>query len=424
MPVSMPFAWVSKTPKIQNINLWEYETFGKCPGNDMNFFSNDVTDNSQNKQLYLKSLFNIQKLQVPDVQRCVYMEILTFLLLVYFQFSFTNFCILQNSLLAPIVAGSCASVFQTTISYPFEFLKTGLQLHRSLPNAHPFNMMHQFKYYFSGCAALNVGTLFKTVTRFTTFEKACQLLKDPSSPSAFISGPRLLMAGAITGFMESLWVVPFENIKTTMVENALVLSGRFQKEIEDKGKAETGSKREIRATFYKQTPGISPRERLFLHYEEHPTSRFFSTIKEIYLTRGFRGFVQGTAPTIFRQMGNSAVRFTTYTSLKQLISPNKPLNEYYAFVLGFISSCAVVAVTQPIDVIKTRMQSKYAWANYKNSLNCAYRIFVEEGIPKFWKGWAPRLMKVGLSGGVSFGVYQYVENLIKLMAHEKQLGHE
>lgn len=78
MPVSMPFAWVSKTPKIQNINLWEYETFGKCPGNDMNFFSNDVTDNSQNKQLYLKSLFNIQKLQVPDVQRCVYMEILTF----------------------------------------------------------------------------------------------------------------------------------------------------------------------------------------------------------------------------------------------------------------------------------------------------------------------------------------------------------
>lgn len=311
-------------------------------------------------------------------------------------------------------------MFQTTVSYPFEFLKTGLQLHRSLPNVAPFNMMHQLKVYFAGCSALNVGTLLKTATRFTTFDRACQLLHDPENPNGTISGPRLLAAGVITGFMESLLVIPFENIKTTMIENALLLSERANAEPQEKKKVTV----QPRATFHSQKKALHPRQKWALYYDEHPSRQFLTTVQEIYRSRGIRGFLQGTMPTIIRQTSNSAVRFTTYTSLKQMISPNKPLNEYYAFALGFISSCAVVAVTQPIDVIKTRMQSKYTWSNYKNSLNCAYRIFVEEGFTKFWKGWAPRLMKVGLSGGVSFGVYQYVDNLMKAVNGQQEMSHE
>lgn len=306
-------------------------------------------------------------------------------------------------------------MFQTTVSYPFEFLKTGLQLHRSLPGVPSFNVMYPLKAYFAGCSALNVGALFKTFTRFTTFEKACQLMRDPSVPSSTpISGSRLLAAGTITGFMESLWIIPFENVKTTMIENALfhANSNASMKEPEAV---------KTRARFHNATVRMSARESAFLQYEKSPPTHFFPTIKEIYLTRGLRGFFQGAMPTIFRQVGNSAVRFTTYTTLKQLIAPNKALNEYYAFGLGVVSSCAVVALTQPIDVVKTRMQSKYSWKTYRNSLNCAYRIFVEEGFTKLWKGWTPRLFKVGLSGGVSFGIYQYVENLISAMRYEGYL---
>lgn len=306
-------------------------------------------------------------------------------------------------------------MFQTTVSYPFEFLKTGLQLHRSLPGVAPFNVMYPLKVYFAGCSALNVGALFKTFTRFTTFEQASQFMRDPSLPSTTpISGPRLLAAGTITGFMESLWIIPFENIKTTMIENSLAHNNKTA----DVKEAEVSKSR---PTFHKTAVPLSAREKAFLQYEKNPSQHFFPTIKEIYLTRGLRGFFQGAMPTIFRQVGNSAVRFTTYTTLKQLIAPNKALNEYYAFGLGVVSSCAVVALTQPIDVVKTRMQSKYSWKTYKNSINCAYRIFVEEGFTKLWKGWTPRLFKVGLSGGVSFGIYQYVENLIAAMRHEGYL---
>jgi hypothetical protein len=37
------------------------------------------------------------------------------------------------------------------------------------------------------------------------------------------------------------------------------------------------------------------------------------------------------------------------------------------------------------------MQSLQARAQYRNSIHCAYRIFTEEGVTKFWKGTVPRL---------------------------------
>jgi len=44
-----------------------------------------------------------------------------------------------------------------------------------------------------------------------------------------------------------------------------------------------------------------------------------------------------------------------------------------------------------ISVIKTRMQSLDARSQYRNTFHCAYRIFTEEGVLRFWTGTTPRL---------------------------------
>jgi solute carrier family 25 citrate transporter 1 len=46
------------------------------------------------------------------------------------------------------------------------------------------------------------------------------------------------------------------------------------------------------------------------------------------------------------------------------------------------------------SVVKTRMQSLEARAQYRNSFHCAYRIFTEEGILRFWTGTTPRLARL------------------------------
>ena len=117
-----------------------------------------------------------------------------------------------------------------------------------------------------------------------------------------------------------------------------------------------------------------------------------------------------------RQGANSAVRFTTYTTLKQLVlgtaRPGQQLPAGITFGIGAVAGFVTVYVTQPLEyvvvfienfllthdsVIKTRMQSLTARQQYRNSFHCAYRILTEEGVLRFWTGTTPRLTRLIVS---------------------------
>ncbi|XDT38990.1 Mitochondrial carrier protein [Nakaseomyces glabratus] len=316
-----------------------------------------------------------------------------------------------------ITAGSVSGLFSATITYPFEFLKTGLQLHRNVVGAKPFEVLgYQVRTYFAGCSAVNIGVVMKTSLRFLAFDKASEWLRPPAlAKDAPLSGVQLLMAGALTGTMESLCIIPFENVKVAMIQNSLLSHERLNTTTSN---VQGQVANEVKKTFHNKPTLRSSYEALFP--EKLPTN-VLTTAAELYRQHGLRAYFKGTMPTLMRQVGNSVVRFTTFTMLKQFAPKEYQNNEYFATLLGLISSCAVVGATQPLDVIKTRMQAKDSVLLYRNSINCAYRIFVEEGFAMLWKGWLPRLMKVGLSGSVSFGIYQYTENMIALMRQERYL---
>lgn len=153
-----------------------------------------------------------------------------------------------------------------------------------------------------------------------------------------------------------------------------------------------------------------------------------------------------------RQGANSAVRFTTYTTLKQFVQstarPGQQLPSGITFAIGAIAGLVTVYVTQPLEyvfcvffmfkrtykvwdsVIKTRMQSLSAPREYKNSFHCGYRILTEEGILRFWTGTTPRLARLvvssqdgrwfmqrmtspQMSGGIVFTIYENVIQVIR-----------
>lgn len=64
-------------------------------------------------------------------------------------------------------------------------------------------------------------------------------------------------------------------------------------------------------------------------------------------------------------------------------------------------------VTQPLDTIKTRMQSIEASKNYKNSFACGASILKNEGFLTLWSGAMPRLARLILSGGIVFTMYVF-----------------
>lgn len=137
---------------------------------------------------------------------------------------------------------------------------------------------------------------------------------------------------------------------------------------------------------------------------------FLDAVPIIARERGFRGFFQGFVPTTARQAANSATRFGSYNFFKQIaesyIAPGEKLGAVGTFSMGGLAGLVTVYVTQPLDTIKTRMQSIEARTQYGNSFRCAAIIFKQEGVLTFWSGALPRLARLVLSGGIVFTIYE------------------
>ncbi|KAK3290974.1 mitochondrial carrier domain-containing protein [Chaetomium fimeti] len=268
------------------------------------------------------------------------------------------------SALRSILAGATAGAVEIAITYPAEFAKTRTQLNRRLAAGQKLPWPPFGKQWYAGCTTLIIGNSAKAGIRFVAFDQYKKLLADADGK---MSGPRTVLAGFGAGVTESLLAVtPTESIKTTLIDDR---------------------------------KSANPRLRGFLH-----------AVPIIARERGIRGFFQGFVPTTARQAANSATRFGSYTALKQLAegytAPGEKLGAAATFAMGGIAGLITVYVTQPLDTIKTRMQSIEARALYGNSFRCAALIFRQEGVLTFWSGALPRLARLIMSGGIVFTMYE------------------
>lgn len=218
---------------------------------------------------------------------------------------------------------------------------------------------------------------------FVAFDQFKALLENSNGK---LSGSRTIVAGLGAGAIESVFAVtPFESIKTTLYVFATHL---FEP-----------TTRLLITHSIDDQKSAKPRFRGFLH-----------AVPVIARERGIRGFLQGLVPTTLRQSANSAVRFGTYNSLKNFfesrIAPSKKLGSLATFGMGGVAGIVTVYATQPIDTVKTRMQSIEASKTYRNSWHCATTIVGHEGVTKLWSGAVMRLGRLIFSGGIVFTMYE------------------
>ncbi|KAK4113170.1 putative tricarboxylate transporter mitochondrial carrier protein [Canariomyces notabilis] len=282
------------------------------------------------------------------------------------------------SALRSIIAGSTAGAVEIAITYPAEFAKTRTQLNRRLAEGQKLPWPPFGRQWYAGCTTLIIGNSLKAGIRFVAFDQYKKLLADAEGK---MTGPRTVLAGFGAGVTESLLAVtPTESIKTTLIDDR---------------------------------KSAKPRLRGFLH-----------AVPIIARERGIRGFFQGFVPTTARQAANSATRFGSYTALKQLAegytAPGEKLGALSTFAMGGIAGLITVYVTQPLDTVKTRMQSIEARNLYGNSFRCASIIFRQEGLLTFWSGALPRLARLIMSGGIVFTMYEKSMELMDRLDPEKR----
>ncbi|KAJ4480975.1 mitochondrial tricarboxylate transporter [Lentinula aciculospora] len=274
-----------------------------------------------------------------------------------------------------LIAGTTAGAVEAFITYPTEFVKTRSQFEGK--KLAPLEIVRETLRtkgvigLYSGCTALVLGNTTKAGVRFVSYDHFKSMLADAEGK---VSAPRSLVAGLGAGMMEAIFAVtPSETIKTKLIDDA-------------------------------NRP--NPQYRGLMH-----------GTATIVRREGLAGIYRGLFPVMMRQGANSAVRFTTYSTLKQFVQgtarPGQTLPSTITFGIGAIAGLVTVYTTMPLDVIKTRMQSLSARSQYRNSFDCAYRIFTEEGVRRFWTGTTPRLARLVMSGGIVFTVYENVMNMLK-----------
>lgn len=138
-------------------------------------------------------------------------------------------------------------------------------------------------------------------------------------------------------------------------------------------------------------------------------------LKMIYKTEGTKGLFTGLVPTLFRDAPFSGIYLMFYTQTKKLIPPAvhdhvsaAPLN----FGCGTIAGLLAAGITQPADVIKTKMQLYPAkYCRVSTSIAC---IFKETGIPGFFSGMVPRVVRRTLMAAMAWTVYEQVIRMMGL----------
>lgn len=137
---------------------------------------------------------------------------------------------------------------------------------------------------------------------------------------------------------------------------------------------------------------------------------FFHGVKTIVRQEGIGGVYKGLTPTIIKQGSSQAIRFFVVESCKELYTaddPKKPIPKLLVGAFGAVGATVSVYANTPIDVIKTRMQGLEA-AKYKSTVDCAVKIWRNEGPTAFYKGVVPRLFRSGLDVAITFMVYETI----------------
>jgi solute carrier family 25 folate transporter 32 len=131
-------------------------------------------------------------------------------------------------------------------------------------------------------------------------------------------------------------------------------------------------------------------------------------IRSIYASGGVVGFYAGLGPNLVGSAASWGVQFYTFHTAKRFLrslqsDPQAPLHPLHNMAAGGSASVASVLVTNPIWMIKTRVQVQ--GERYRGLLPSLAKTVREEGVLSLYRGVGPALLLVS-NGALQFMAYE------------------
>ncbi|RUS22250.1 mitochondrial 2-oxodicarboxylate carrier 1 [Endogone sp. FLAS-F59071] len=132
---------------------------------------------------------------------------------------------------------------------------------------------------------------------------------------------------------------------------------------------------------------------------------------------GIFALYNGIESTIWRHASWNGGYFGVIFSVKNVLpkAESKEGTLLINFTSGAIGGTVGTIINTPVDVVKTRVQGymgvgprKYNWA-----LPALVTIYREEGLRALYKGFVPKVLRLGPGGGILLVVFEQVSTLIR-----------
>lgn len=138
----------------------------------------------------------------------------------------------------------------------------------------------------------------------------------------------------------------------------------------------------------------------------------------IYYTEGRSGFYHGFWATMLRDVPFTALQFSLFSFGKdhyRRFVGRYDLNDAEVSGLGVIVGAISACITNPFDVVKTRLMTQDTGSDrkYRSILDCMRKMMVEEGVLSLTRGVLPRLLWVAPSSGITLALYERTSNFLK-----------
>ncbi|CAF1065078.1 unnamed protein product [Adineta steineri] len=141
--------------------------------------------------------------------------------------------------------------------------------------------------------------------------------------------------------------------------------------------------------------------------ERRNYAHVFDALARITREEGILKLWRGAIPTVTRAMIVNAAQMPSYSQAKQLIMSMDLMQQGLPLhaVSSLIAALITTIVSLPIDIVKTRYQNMkiiQGKPEYTGILDVFQRIFRQEGVLSFWKGFTPYFYRIGPHTILSF----------------------
>lgn len=282
-----------------------------------------------------------------------------------------------------IIAGGVAGTAEILAMYPLDVVKTRLQLQTSTigrtlaTNEEVYVGVYDafrkiikqegFSKLYRGIASPIIAEAPKRAVKFATNEEYKKLF-------TMLSGGQLqtyhhMLSGALAGMTEAFVNCPFEVIKVRM-----------------QAKENLG--------VYKSTLDAAQ-----------------ATIKN----EGLLCLYRGLEPLLWRNGIWNGAYFGSIGYIKsQIPKPDTQGGETLRnFFAGIIGGTFATTLNTPFDVVKSRMQNTQARGVGNWTLPSLALMYREEGFRALYRGYVPRILRLGPGGGIMLVAFEYVTHLLK-----------